>query len=77
MSVYPTNFHTESFDRLPMPLQIHPIPTNPKVLGAYWTLNLNTLIPLFVLLFSLIFKASKAYVARSYRGGQAKDPTGR
>jgi hypothetical protein len=41
-----------------MPLQIHPIPTNPKVLGAYWTLNLNTLIPLFVLLFSLIFKAS-------------------
>jgi hypothetical protein len=60
MSVYPTNFHTESFDRLPMPLQIHPIPTNPKVLGADATPDPSTLKLLFLLLFSHIFTASKA-----------------
>jgi phosphatidylglycerophosphate synthase len=51
---------------------IYPIPTNTKVLGAYVTPNFNTLISLFLLLFSLIFTASKAEVARSNRAGQAK-----
>jgi len=32
---------------------------------------------LFLWLFNLIFKASKAQVARSNRAGQAKGPTGR
>jgi len=30
------------------------------ILGAYWTPNANTLMPLFLVLFSLIFTASKA-----------------
>jgi hypothetical protein len=45
---------------LPMPPDIHHIPPNTKVLGAYWTSDLNTLKPLFLLLLSLIFPASKA-----------------
>ena len=55
-----------------MPLRIHPIPLNPTTLGAYATPDLNTLKPLFLVLFSLIFPASKAQVARSNRAGQAK-----
>ena len=42
-------------------------------LGAYWTPHLNTLKPLFVLLFELIFPVSKAEVARSNRAGQTKN----
>ena len=60
-----------------MPLRIHGIPPDTKVLGAYATLDPNTLMPLFLVLFSLIFPASKAQVARSNRAGQAKGPTGR
>ncbi len=43
-----------------MPPDIQGIPLNTKVLGAYATLDPNTLMPLFLVLFSLIFKASKA-----------------
>jgi hypothetical protein len=43
-----------------MPVNFHTIPPNTKVLGADATPNINTLMPLFLLLFSLIFKASKA-----------------
>jgi hypothetical protein len=57
MSVYPTNL---TLDRLRMPCRIQAIPPDTKVLGAYWTSDLNTLKPLFLLLFQLIFKASKA-----------------
>jgi hypothetical protein len=60
LSVNPTNFHANPFDRLPIPPHIHPIPPNPKVLGAYATPKANTLKLLFLLLFSLIFTASKA-----------------
>jgi hypothetical protein len=53
MSVYPTN---STFDRLQMPSQPHVIPPNPRVLGAYATPKANTLMPLFLLLFGLIFE---------------------
>jgi len=43
-----------------LPSQIHGIPPDTKVLGAHWTSELNTLKPLFLLLLSLIFPASKA-----------------
>ena len=43
-----------------MPPNSQAIPHNPKVLGVYATPNLNTLIPLFLVLFNLIFPASKA-----------------
>jgi hypothetical protein len=43
-----------------MPRQIHDIPANPKVLGAYATPKANTSMSLFLVLFGLIFKASKA-----------------
>jgi hypothetical protein len=43
-----------------MPRDIHPIPLDAKDLGAYATPKANTLIPLFLVLFELIFKASKA-----------------
>jgi hypothetical protein len=59
-----------------MPLRIHPIPLDTKVLGVYATPKANTLMSLFLVLFNLIFKASKAEVARSNRAGQAKVPTG-
>ena len=68
MSVYPTNLTS---DRLQLPSQIHGIPPNTKLLGAYATPDPNTSMPLFLVLFNLIFKASKAEVARSNRAGQA------
>jgi hypothetical protein len=43
-----------------MPLKIQAIPLPTKVLDAYLTPKANTLKPLFLVLFSLIFKASKA-----------------
>jgi hypothetical protein len=43
-----------------MPRQIHHIPPNPNILGAYDTPKANTLMSLFLVLFILIFKASKA-----------------
>jgi hypothetical protein len=49
-----------TFDRLQLPSQIHGIPPNTKVLGAYATPDFNNLMPLFLLLFNLIFPASKA-----------------
>lgn len=52
LDVWPSN-------RLPMPLQIHPIPPNAKVLSAYWTPIASTLIPLSKLLIYIIFKDSK------------------
>ena len=42
------------------------------VLGAYTTPKANTLKPLFLVLFNLIFTAPKAHVVRSNRDGQAK-----
>ena len=51
---------------------IHGIPPNTKVLDAYATPKASTLKLLFLLLINLIFKASKAQVARSNRAGQAK-----
>jgi hypothetical protein len=48
------------------------IPPRTTTLGAYATPKANTLKALFLLLFSLIFKASKAQVAGSNRAGQAK-----
>jgi hypothetical protein len=43
-----------------MPSHIHGIPPQTTTLGAYWTPDFNTLMPLFLLLFNHIFKASKA-----------------
>ena len=43
-----------------MPPDIQGIPLNTKVLGAYATPDPNILMPLFLVLFNLIFKASKA-----------------
>ena len=43
-----------------MPPKILGIPTNTKVLDAYWTPKTNTSMLLFNKLFSLIFTASKA-----------------
>ncbi|MBU3606982.1 hypothetical protein [Polynucleobacter nymphae] len=60
-----------------MPVNIHGIPPDTTILSAYWTPKANTLKSLSKLLFSLIFKASKAQVARSNRAGQAKGLTGR
>jgi hypothetical protein len=56
----PDKSHVQPLDRLPMPPRIQAIPPDTKVLGAYWTSDLNTLKPLFLLLFNLIFTASKA-----------------
>jgi hypothetical protein len=47
-------------NRLQTPSNIHDIPPDTKVLGADTTPDFNTLKLLFVLLFRLIFKASKA-----------------
>jgi len=57
MSVYPTNL---TLDRLPKPPRIQAIPPDTKVLGAYATPKANASIPLFLVLFNLIFTASKA-----------------
>jgi hypothetical protein len=43
-----------------MPRQMHPILPDTKDFGAYYTPNISTLKPLFLVLFDLIFKASKA-----------------
>jgi hypothetical protein len=53
LDIWPSN-------RLPIPSKIHHIPLGTKVLGAYATPIANTLMSLFLLLFSLIFPASKA-----------------
>ena len=47
-------------NHLPMPPKIHGFPLSTMVLGAYATPKANTLMPLFLLLFNLIFTASKA-----------------
>jgi len=56
----PDKFHRRTSNRLPMPSRIQGIPPDTKVLGAYATPYFNTLKLLFLVLFSLIFKASKA-----------------
>ena len=48
-----------------MPLRIQAIALRTNVLGAYATHKTNLIMPLFLLLFDLFFKASKAEVARS------------
>jgi len=53
-------FHAEPSNRLPMPPHIHGIPPQTTILGAYATPKANTLTSLFLLLFNLIFPASKA-----------------
>jgi hypothetical protein len=63
LSVYPANFRSKPSYRLQITSKIHGISSNPSVLGAYATPNLNTLKPLFLLLLSRIFKASKARFA--------------
>ena len=56
-----------------MPLRIQAIALRTNVLGAYATHKTNLIMPLFLLLFDLFFKASKAEVARSNRAGQANE----
>ena len=56
----PDKSHVQPLDHLRMPCRIQAIPPDTKVLGAYATLDLAGLMPLFLLLFSLIFTASKA-----------------
>jgi len=60
MSVNPTNFRTEPSNRLPIPIRIQGIPPQTTTLGAYATPDFNTLRSLFLVLFNLIFTASKA-----------------
>ena len=60
LSVNPTNFHTQPFDPLPIPPDIHHIAPDSKVLGADRTPDLARLMLLFKLLFQLIFPAAKA-----------------
>ena len=55
-----------------MPPNFHGIPLRTTDFGAYATPDFNTSMSLLLVLFSLIFKASKAEVARSNRAGQAK-----
>jgi hypothetical protein len=43
-----------------MPINIHGIPPQTTTLGAYATPDFNASMSLFLVLFSLIFKASKA-----------------
>ena len=59
-SVYPTNFHAKPLNYLLMPPNFQGISPDATDLGVYPTPKANTLIPLFLVLFSLIFKASKA-----------------
>jgi len=56
----PDKFHPKASSYLPMPPDILGFPPNPKVLGADRTPDLARLMPLYLLLFSLIFPASKA-----------------
>jgi len=60
LSLNPTNFYFKLLECLPMPLNVHGIPLRIADLTAYVTPKLNTPMPLFLLLFELIFKASKA-----------------
>ena len=53
LDIWPSN-------RLWMPLKISGIPPDTNILGAYATPKANTSMPLFLVLFSLIFPASKA-----------------
>ena len=50
---------------------IHVIPLDPTTLGIDATPDFNTLNALFLALFYLIFKVSKAQVSRSNCAGQA------
>ena len=56
-----------------MPLYIHDIAPDTMILGAHTTPDLARLKSLFLVLFNLIFIASKAQVARSNRAGQTKN----
>jgi hypothetical protein len=56
MSVYPTNFHAIPLDRLQLPNRIHGIVLRTTDLGVYTKSNLNSLKPLFMLLFSSFLK---------------------
>ena len=67
----PDKLDIEPSNRLQMPSNIHPIPFPTTTLSDYATPKANTLMSLFLVLFSLIFNASKAQVARSNRAGQA------
>jgi hypothetical protein len=60
LSVNPTNFHFKPSDHLPMPCRIQGIPPQTTILDADATPKTNTLKVLFMLLFNLIFPASKA-----------------
>ncbi|MBT8516208.1 hypothetical protein G6706_03180 [Polynucleobacter paneuropaeus] len=56
----PDKLDIEPSNRLQMPSNIQAIPPDTMVLGAYATPKANTLNALFLVLFNLIFKASKA-----------------
>jgi hypothetical protein len=56
----PDKFDIRPLDRLPIPSQIQWFPPRTKVLGADQTPDLARLMLLFLLLFQLIFTASKA-----------------
>ncbi len=53
-------FDVQPLDRLQMPTKFHGISLQTTDLGAYRTPNLAKLMLLFLLLFKLIFTASKA-----------------
>ncbi|MBT8566992.1 hypothetical protein G6652_00055 [Polynucleobacter paneuropaeus] len=55
----PNKLDIEPTNRLQMPRNIHAISLRTKVLGVEATPDLNTLMPLFLLMFNLIFTASK------------------
>ena len=82
MSVYPTNFHVIPLDRLQLPNRIHGIVLSTTDLGVHTKSNLNSLKPLFMLLFSSFLKLLRRRshvqtrgIGKANRAGQANEIT--
>jgi hypothetical protein len=82
MSVYPTNFHAIPLDRLQLPNRIHGIVLRTTDLGVHTKSNLNSLKPLFMLLFSSFLKLLRRRshvqtrgIGKANRAGQANEIT--
>ena len=82
MSVYPTNFHVIPLDRLQLPNRIHGIVLRTTDLGVHTKSNLNSLKPLFMLLFSSFLKPLRRRshvqtrgIGEANRAGQANEIT--
>ena len=82
MSVYPTNFHVIPLDRLQLPNRIHGIVLRTTDLGVHTKSNLNSLKPLFMLLFSSFLKLLRRRlhvqtrgIGKANRAGQANEIT--